>query len=120
MKVYEKLYNEGSVPMPDELIGIWGVTILSGSLPDMHRLGPIKVIEARDNSLRGYNRTLRFFKWGKFKIGFSEDCAMFMYGKIPFFDKVRKVSSDLLVGQYRLMGELGKFEVAGYFKMVRK
>lgn len=119
MNEHEKQYREGSLPMPNDLVGTWEVTVLSGRLPNMRRLGHIKVIKPHKGKLRGYNRTL-LIKWGRFNIGFCKDCVMFLYGKVAFFDKVRKVNDNWLIGQYKLQSNNGKYGVGGYFRMRRK
>ena len=119
MTDHEKQYREAFKPDATELIGTWEVTVLSGQLPNMRRLGHIKVIKPRKGKLRGYNRTLGI-RWGRFNIGFCKDCVMFLYGSVAFFDKVRKANDKLLIGQYKLQANDGKFEIGGYFQMRRK
>lgn len=120
MKEYEKLYNEASGPMPDDLIGTWEVTVLSGRLPNLRCYGHVKVIKPKKGTLRGYNQVLRIFRLGRFRITYSIQCARFHYGKWQFFDKVKKVNNDLLIGQYIFMTDFGRPETGGYFKMRRK
>ena len=119
MTEYERKYREAYKPGPTDLIGTWEVTVLSGALPDMRRLGHVKVIKPRRGMLRGYNRTL-LIRWGKFTVSFCKDCAMFLYGKVAFFDRVRKVDGNLLIGEYKIQGNDGKYRASGYFQMRRK
>lgn len=120
MNQYEKQYCEGGLPDAYELAGAWKVTVLSGHLPNMLHLGHIKVIKLRKGKLRGYNRILLLIRWWRFRITFSKDCARFEYRGWQFFDKVRRVNRDHLIGQYKFINRTGKFELGGYFEMRRK
>lgn len=120
MRVYEQMYHDAKLPLPNELIGTWDVTILSGPIPNMRRIGHVKVIRPQNAHLAGYNRTLLIFRWGRFTVTFSADSASFRYGKVRFFDRVRKVEEGLLIGQYKFINDAGEVEHGGYFKMQRR
>lgn len=112
-------WNNAFKPDATDLIGTWEVTVLSGALPNTRRIGHVKVIKPHKGKLRGYNRTLGT-KWGRFSIGFSKDCVIFQYGKVDFFDKVRRLNRNFLIGQYRLLANNSEYQIAGYFQMRRK
>lgn len=114
----EQQYREASPPEPGDLIGKWKITVLSGRMPNMRRYGHVKVIKIKNGQLSGYNRILRFINLAKFTVIFRKTGAMFCYDA-PFYDLVRKVDDDLLIGKYVLVRDSGMGDVTGYFEMRR-
>ena len=104
------------LPTPNDLIGKHRVTILTGNLPDMSKLGHIKIIKSKKDKLVGHNRTC-FIPWGWFDIFYCGEYVLFEYRNLQFFDKVIKVADGILEGTYIASAFGDTNELVGTFRM---